>query len=177
MKHIKYILALFAFCLVSHLQAQEAITEAFGMKLGSNFDPSTAIGMSKLTDGTPMYQFAPDKTFRSFQKYYVMITPQSKKIFCIWATGPFENTPTAKKEQDLIMELLKKKYGEKQKEGLLDSIGDISRIDNGNRYIITKVSGFMNATLDIRYYDTELEKLAEKERLTLEASKVDSGGL
>ena len=177
MKHMKYIPLIAALFFAINLQAQEAITEAFGMKLGSTFDPSSAIGTSKLTDGTPMYQFSPDKTFRSFQKYYVMITPQTKKIYCIWATGPFENTPTAQKEQDLIMVLLKKKYGEKQKEGLFDSLGDIKRIDHGNRYIITKVSGFMDATLDIRYYDSDLEKEAEKERLAIEATKVDSGGL
>jgi formylglycine-generating enzyme required for sulfatase activity len=153
------------------------ISEAFGMKLGDVFDPTKALGQSKLEDGTPMYQFSPTQAFRSFTEYYVMITPQTNKIYCIWAQGPFDNPEMAKKEQALVMELLKEKYGDKQKQGLFDSIGDVMRIDDGNRYIITKVSGFSTATLDIRYYDTELQKLAEQERLKIEATKVNATGL
>jgi len=47
------------------------------MALGQKFDPEKAIGTSSLTDGTPMYQFNPEKPFRSFTKYFVMITPTS----------------------------------------------------------------------------------------------------
>ena len=124
-----------------------------------------------------MYQFSPAKTFRSFTQYYVLITPQTNKIYCIWAQGPFENTDVGKKEQALVMELLKQKYGDKQKQGLFDSIGDVMRIDDGNRFIITKVSGFTDVTLDIRYYDSDLATLAERERLKIEAKKVDPTGL
>jgi hypothetical protein len=53
----------------------------------------------------------------------------------------------------------------------------LRQIDQGDRYVITKVSGFTNVTLDVRYYDNALTKQAEKERLELEAKKVDSSGL
>jgi hypothetical protein len=57
--------------------ATDKIEGAFGMALGQKFDPEKAIGTSSLTDGTPMYQFNPEKPFRSFTKYFVMITPTS----------------------------------------------------------------------------------------------------
>ena len=41
----------------------ETIGGAFGMKLGDDFNPASALSKSALTDGTPMYQFKPDKPF------------------------------------------------------------------------------------------------------------------
>ena len=157
--------------------AADKIEGAFGKKLGDVFDPASAIGTSKLTDGTPMYEFSTTNGFRSFKRYYVMITPTTKKIYSIWGIGTAENTESGKKEQALVMEIIQEKYGAKQKAGLLDSFGDVNRIDQGTRYIITKVSGFTDITLDIRYYDLDLEKIAEKERLVEEAKKVDKSGL
>lgn len=156
---------------------QEKISGAFGMTIGEAFDPATAIGESELTDGTPLYRFTPEIEFRSFTRYFVMITPKTKKIYAIWATGPFKNTETAKKEQALVMEILRQKYGELKEPGLFDAMGDVLMIDHGDRYIVTKISGFTDITFDIRYYDRELKELAEKERLELEAAKVDSSGL
>jgi len=175
---MKILKSIILFCsLISAIFAQEKITEAFGQKLGGDFDPSSAIGKTALTDGTPMYEFSPSKTFRSFKRYYVMITPTTHKIYSIWAIGTFENTATAKKEQALLMELLIQKYGEEKKEGIFDAMSDVKRIDKGDRDILLKISGFTDVTLDIRYYDRPLEKLAEKERLAIEAKKVDASAL
>ena len=169
------ILAIFTF--VGIAQAEDKITGAFGMKLGDTFNISSAIGKGSLTDGTIMYQFTPKKKFRSFDKYYVMITPKTKRIYSIWAVGTVENTEVGTKEQAVIMSILEKKYGTKNKEGLMDTMMDVKQIDQGNRYIIVKVSGFANVTIDIRYYDKKLSQQAEKERIELEAEKVDSSGL
>lgn len=157
--------------------AQDKIEGAFGKKLGDVFDPSKAIGKDALTDGTPMYQFTPDKPFRSFKKYYVLITPTTHKIYGIWGIGSVENTATGKKEQALIMQLLQQKYGTKQKEGVMDGLYDIQQVTQGNRRVLTKITGIIDATIDIRYYDSDLEKAAETERLELESKKVDGSGL
>ncbi len=157
--------------------ATDKIEGAFGKKLGEAFDPASAIGTSKLTDGTPMYEFSTTNGFRSFKRYYVMITPATKKIYSIWAIGSAENTESGKKEQALVMEILQQKYGVKAKPGLFDSLSDVNRIDQGSRYIATKVNGFTDISLDIRYYDRDLENVAEKERLVEEAKKVDKSGL
>jgi hypothetical protein len=157
--------------------APDNIEGAFGKKLGEVFNPDYAIGTSKLTDGTPMYEFSTPNGFRSFKRYYVMITPTTHKIYSIWGVGSVENTEAGQKEQAVLMELLRQKYGSEEKQGVFDTIGDVKRIDRGNRYIVTKISGFSDVTLDIRYYDGDLAKLAEKERLATEAKTADKSGL
>ena len=160
--------------------AAEKIEGAFGKKLGDPFDPATAIGKSKLSDGTPMYQFSPEKGFRSFTKYYVLITPTTQKIYCIWGTGDVASTEIGKKEQAVVMELLKEKYGVAEKPGLFDDLEDARRVDQGDRYILSKISGLdglEKVKMDLRYYDKDLKKLAEKERIAGETKKIDKGGL
>lgn len=150
---------------------------AFGKQLGDVFDPATAIGRSELTDGTPMYQFAPSEKFRSFERYYIMITPKSHKIYAIWAVGAVENTGVGEKEQAVIMSLLEKKYGKPKEEGLFDSMMGAKQLHQGDRYIIVKVSGFVDVTIDIRYYDKKLTEITEKERIELEVEKIDDSPL
>lgn len=157
--------------------AEEKIAGAFGKKLGQKFSPSDSIGKSSLTDGTPLYKFDPQNKFRSFSSYYVLITPKTNKIYGIWGIGNMENDPSCRKEQALIMAILQKKYGKENKQGLTSSVYDIKQIDQGNRYVLTKCSGFSDVTLDIRYYDKALEQLAENERILLESEKVDASGL
>ena len=152
--------------------SQDKIEGAFGMVLGSVYDPSNTINIGSLTDGTPMYQFNPSQKFRSFNRYYVMITPKSNKIYSIWGIGDVENTEKGKKEQALIISILKNKYGESEKEGLFDSLSDLKQIDQGNRYIIVKVSGYSDVTIEIRYYDKSLAELAEQERIEIKASQI-----
>lgn len=162
---------------VTTAQAEEKLSGAFGIKLGQIFKPQEAIGKGSLTDGTPMYQFSPKKKFRSFSTYYALITPKSHKVYSIWGIGNMENDPSCKKEQALVMAILQKKYGKIEKDQLFSSLYDVKQIDQGNRYVLTKCSGFGDVTLDIRYKDKKLEQLAENERIILESEKVDSSGL
>ena len=161
----------------SNVLSQEKIIGAFGIELGQVFNPSSAIGEASLTDGTPLYQFNPEKKFRSFSDYYVLITPQSNKVHTIWATGNFENDPTCKKEQELVMAIIQKKYGEAEKDGLISNMYDVKQVVQGKKRIITKCTGFTDVSLDIRYKDMELNEIADKERILIESEKVDSSGL
>jgi hypothetical protein len=56
-------------------------------------------------------------------------------------------------------------------------LGDVKRVTQGERYVITKITGFTDVTLEIRYYDGGLAKLAEKERLASEVQKAGKTGL
>ena len=155
----------------------QKIKGAFGMKLGDYFDTSKAIGSSSVSDGTPLYEFEVKKTFRSFSKYYVAITPKTKKIAAIWAVGHMKSEGLGEKEQDLIMSLLQDKYGKSDYLNFNNLFG-CKAFKKGKRQIITKVSGFgKNITISIRYEDETLEDLAEKERISLESKKVDSSAL
>jgi len=166
-------LLLFAF--TAH--AEDKIEGAFGKRFGDVFDPVTAIGKHALTDDTVMYQFKPENPFRSFKKYYVLITPTTNRIYAIWGVGPIGNTEKGKKEQALVMKLLIQKYGVPNKEGLFDGFYDLKQISQGNRYVMTKLTDYTDTTIEIRYYDSDLEKVAEQERLAIEAKKADSKGL
>ncbi len=161
---------------------QATITGAFGKKLGDVFDPASAIGKGALTDGTPMYQFQPDKPFRSFTSYYVLITPTSHLIYAIWGIGPCENAESGEKEQALLMELLEKKYGPKDADdvfkGFRDHLNKTQSITQGGRYVMTQVPhAFQNQTVEVRYVSSGLSKTAEIERLKSEGKKVDASGL
>ncbi len=176
------ILLLLNVLFIANTHGEQKIMGAFGIQLGDYFDTSSAIGTGELEDGTPMYQFSPEKKFRSFDDYYVLITPKTHKIYGIWGIGTAENSQKCEKEQALIMDLLKKKYGVKEKEGFFDPVTGAKNIDQGNRDVTVKCSGFrdmsfVDMSINIRYYDRELKKLAEEERLEIVGSKVDDSGL
>ena len=125
-----------------------------------------------------MYGFKPDKPFRSFNTYYVLITPTTHKIYAIWGMGKVANPESGKREQELIMQLLTEKYGKEDAPGPMDEMNNLKHISNGDRHVLTKVVGFVGpATIEVRYHDGELAKLANQERLSLEGKKVDSSGL
>lgn len=175
---IKKIVSMMALMIISFSShAEERIDGAFGLKLGDTFDKQSAISQGELTDGTPMYQFTPSKSFRSFTRYYALITPKTNKIYSIWGIGSIENDPSCKKEQALVMSILQKKYGKPEKDGFTASLYDIKNIDQGDRYVLTKCNGYSDVTLDIRYRDNKLAELAENERIVLESEKLDSSGL
>lgn len=155
----------------------EKIKGAFGIELGQSFDPEKAIGTSQLTDGTPMYQFAPVNPYRAFSQYFVMLTPKSNKVYAIWGVGAAENTAAGKKEQAVLMSILAKKYGKPAEQGLTETMYDLTHVVQGDRRVMVKISGFGKVTIDIRYEDAALEKQAEKERIEVEAAKVQSKGL
>lgn len=157
--------------------AEDRINGAFGMNLGQTFDPEMAIGKASLTDGTPMYRFVPKKKFRSFSHYYVLITPKSHIVYAIWGIGEIKNTSVCKKEQKLLMSILKDKYGKEKKKDFVSSLYDADIITHGDRYVMTKCTGFSNVTVEIRYNDNEYKELAENERIESEIKTLDSSGL
>lgn len=155
----------------------EKIEGAFSRKLGETFSPLSAIDTSSLTDGTPMYEFNAANGLQSFDHYYVLITPATHKIYSIWATGSFDNTETAKKEQAVVIEMLQQKYGPPAEQGIDDVIDNAEKINQGNRYVMTRIDGLVEATLTLRYNDTDLEKLAEQERIAGAVQNTDKTGL
>ena len=84
--------------------------------------------------------------------------------------GDMDDDSICKKEQALIMAIIKKKYGNIVKNKLFN----LQVIMQGNRGVIT---GCVDVNLSINYSDSKLAELAENERIELESSKVDSSGL
>jgi hypothetical protein len=157
--------------------AVEKIEGAFGKKLGEAFDPSSATGTSTNSEGGIMYEFTPTNAVRSFKRYYVMITPTTHKIYCVVAIGNVVSTTAGRKEQSVIMGVLREKYGSEFKIGPTDSMGDVKRIQQGSRNIVTTLSGYPNHIIDLKCHDDDLEKLAEKEHVAKEIGSIEKSGL
>ena len=151
--------------------ADEVIKGAFGKQLGDVISRAQVIGVSELTDGTPMYEFAPQSGLRSLTHYYVLITPSSRRIHSIWGRGAFQTTAAAANEQKVLVELLRRKYGEPDKEGFADRMDDSIWFTRGKRHICTRIVGFSNPSLEIHYVDAELREIGEKERVKGEVGK------
>lgn len=171
-------IALLVIFLSATIALGEEITGAFGINLGEKFEMSSAIGESKLEDGTPIYQFTPKSPYRTLEKYFVLLTPQTRQVYSIWAIGEFSEKAEAIKEQSVLAELLSKKYGQlTEPSGFSASIKKAKRLSVGGRSVLLLVDGFSSANLEIRYYDEALKALAEKERISIEAAKADPSGL
>ncbi len=153
------------------------ISGAFGIGFGCKFNPDLSIAQYSLTDGTPMYLFHPINKFRSFDRYFVLITPKTHQVYSIWAVGDIENTEIGKKEQAVIVTLLEGKYGKREENNLVNNLYDAVIVRQNDRDIMVKVSGvFGDHTIDVRYYDNKIKALAEKERIEMELKNVDSAG-
>jgi hypothetical protein len=77
------------------------------------------------------------------------------------------------------MGILREKYGSESefKIGPVDSMGDVKRMSQGTRHIVTTLTGSPEIKIEIKYYDEDLEKLAEKERAAKETATMDKSGL
>jgi len=152
------------------------IDGAFGVTLGDSFEPSDAPATTTTVDEA-MYPFTPKNPHDSFNQYYVLITPVSHRVYCIWAIGPEMNVEKAKIHEEVVFKALTKKYGTGEKQGIFDGLNDAKRIDKGDRGIYVNVRGFSDGQLNLRYTDSVLEKKAKDEEIEVEAKKKDNSGL
>jgi len=156
---------------------QQQITGAFGLVLGTTVDLSQYQKTGDTTDKTPRYGFTPQNPIEGLTTYWFQATPKSGIIYRIWAQGDCKNTDDCKKKQAAILDLLKKKYGQEEKEGQFDDFYDAKRMTRGNRSMVLKCTGTDDVTLNLYYTDDDLKKQADKERLELAAKKPGASGL
>jgi hypothetical protein len=167
----------FSFITVASLSslAAEKIEGAFGQTLGAKFDPTTALKKTTNQNGVHLYEFTPKNPLRSFLRYFVLITPNTHKIYRITTNAKFDNSEICKKEQSVIMELLARKYGEEMKSEPFN-LNNKRIILDGNRAVSTILFG-LDQAIELTYTDLDLLELAEKERISNEAAKSDASGL
>lgn len=106
------------------VDSSKRIVEAFGIFLGQVFAPADAVSTNPFNEvlgydsrykNYPVHEVKPEKPNRSFDKYYVMITPVSKKIYSIWGVGSAKGESdevynACKEEVAVITEALQSKY-------------------------------------------------------------------
>jgi len=156
---------------------EQQITGAFGVTLGTTVNLSQYQKTGETTGKTPLYGFSPANPIQGLTTYWFQATPKTGIIYRVWAQGDCENNDVCKKRQAVILDLLNKKYGQEDKEGLFDDLYDMKRMTRGNRSIVLKCTGILDVSLNLYYTDEDLEKQAEKERIELEGGDTDKNGL
>lgn len=157
-----------ALCLVSISSlAQESVVKtidgAFGVQFGQVVADSMIVSEQKMEDGTPIYEFKPEKRFRDFSKYWVLMSPKGKKVHSIIVRGNFDSDELAKRESDLLLSLLTEKYGKKVDKNMF---GFEVKQDG----VSVSVREVWNG-LQITYRNNAMETEAENERLEIEGGK------
>ncbi len=152
----------------------DKISSAFGLSLGEVFNLSSVIGKYE-PGGATRYKFSSTNPYRSFNEYYVMVTPVTHVIYSISSNGTLGSESKCKKEQAVITEILKAKYAE-------DCIKDIRYpmfmqegiFDQGDRVVFSYCAG---EVLEIVYEDRELKKQAVTEEANVRMKNENTSGL
>lgn len=94
---------------VARIEAYEKAGSVFGVRFGSNLDYSFT--KKDTVDGIDVYGFNPAKQFQDFSQYFVMVTPESRRIFGIKAEAYFFTERAAIDATLRASDALSKKYG------------------------------------------------------------------
>jgi hypothetical protein len=156
--------------------ALEPIGSAFGKRLGSSFDPASAVSVGELFwgDGEKTYTFTPLEPYAGLDTYYVLLTPITHRIYGIWAQQSMTSDEDCHREQDALMAILRKKYGpsndpdKKLKDCWFFCFRTFS-IKQGSRSVESSCNAHTN--LMLRYTDHNLEKIKDAEDRELKAKE------
>jgi hypothetical protein len=145
--------------------ARESIESAFGQRLGANFDPASATSIDEmLFSREKAYSFDPAEAYADLETYYVLLTPITHRIYGIWAQAKMTSSDVCHREQDVLMTILRKKYGpsnnpDKELKNCWFFCFRTISIKQGPRSVETTC----NTDLILRYTDHNLEKVKERE--------------
>jgi len=154
---------LLAACLAAPLQATESIHGAFGVSFGQTFDMTHALSTDTFT-GHTVYEFTPRNELPMFDRYYLSITPESKKIYGICGVSTATTVDQAKSNHRTILRHLQNRYGPVESgllSGLMNVFG-LKRIEQGEHKIVISFREDSRKTYVIYYHD-RLKKLAKVE--------------
>lgn len=73
--------------LLSTLSFSDEIKGAFNIGFGDVFDTKSAISTQETYDGYTLYEYEPTKKVNFFNRYHLLITPKTHKVYEIHATG------------------------------------------------------------------------------------------
>jgi hypothetical protein len=154
----------------------DQIDGAFGFKFGEVYDKDKALGTVKTTAGDPLYQANPPTKNSSFDVYYVAITPKSDRVYHVWAQGKVGSMDEGVLLQENLVKMLEGKY--KLRRGLMDS-EDARILMQDDKLITIKAARYPDGSyrVDLKYYDSKLEKKAKEEADSGKKVPADTKGL
>lgn len=140
------------------------LDKIFDIELGTKVDltKDNLISNDK-SDNTAYYKI----DFKGFNKLAVNYTPTTNKIHSIFTTKDVESGCEA--EVEIIVGILSKRYGEfLTVKRALDNLHGIS---SGKRQLIVGCNGFVDKSILLMLVDDDIQELAKKEQIEIEASK------
>ena len=172
MKIIFTITAFIFASLFSSSVLSEEIKGAFGLKLGDVFEEDLyEIGNTE--GGKIIYSFQPTNPHMSFLYFGVLLTPDTKIIYEIWAWNKYDDSAECKSNFEILEILLDKKYST-LKSDIISMDSESAYYKQNERYISLRCPlEFSSSPIYLQYADKELRKLA----ITEEAVKTNSDGL
>ena len=161
----KLVLGVYVLFLSGNVLAGKKIEGAFGVKLGQKFDISSAIGQIESSYKETAYEFNSSNKFKSFNRYYVYVTPLSHRVFRIYATGDGYTHDECDEEASVVHSLLKDKYKFAQSENFSVSSGGTLKAGNVDVGVSCLMENLYErgVNLNIRYTDNHVMKMVNKE--------------
>lgn len=151
---------------------------AFGIEFGKQLKDLTVLEKNELRSGEPVYKVkAPNPLNNKLEDYYVLVTPESHKVYTIWGNKDYErmNRDKCINEKDDIVAILESKYGESKSATTINIDNDrVFELDNVNIYAVCQNLG---QNLSIRYINKGLQDLYEKEKKEQVIKQTDSSML
>jgi len=98
-------------CLLGcHPSLADKFGSVFGQKLGTTFEPNSSVASHTNMLGI-FCQFVPNPSHNYFERYFVVLTPITHKIYQITAEGPFEAESVNQIRMESIAKTIRDKYG------------------------------------------------------------------
>jgi len=147
-----------------------AINGIFGVRFGQTFNLAEALSTDTFT-GHKVYEFSPSDQTPLFDRYYLSITPQTKRIYGICGVNSSATLERAKANYRQILDQMQQRYGQVES-GLLSGIMNmfgLKRIHQGDHKIVISFREDSKKTYVIHYND----RLKEQAKIE-EARQSDS---
>ncbi len=157
--------------LVATISMASDIVGGFGLKLGDKLDENTIIRKTETTSGDALYEVAPKKKVKFFDKYHVQITPKSKLIREIWGSKKYDSMGECKSKLETIKIIMEKKYGKFEKPAI-SFMGETFYKDIGSKSIYIRCTGFTEGEMYLKYIDEKLNKKAKMEEAKEESKAI-----
>lgn len=166
------------FCLLSiTVLAEKKLDGCFGQTFGKIKVPTNNSRNEQHFDKSIKYFYVPPKKFMGFQKFFYLLTPKSKKVYCIIAEWDVEEDDNVREKYNNIVAVLENHFKMRgKKESSFDHGWTTFTFDNA-KIIVRYIDGFDYGLIVFEATSTEYEKLNEKEKRQRAILETDTSGL
>lgn len=170
---------IFLFCLLSITAwAEKKLDGLFGQTFGKIKVPTNNSRNEQHYDKSIKYFYVPPKKFMGFQKFFYLLTPKSKKIYCIIAEWTVSENESVEDNFNNLIAVLENHFKIRSKTPDFTFVNDrkILRFENAEIEVVCHDS-IRRGKIILEATSTEYEKLNEKEKRQRAILETDTSGL